>query len=231
MTDEHRCVCCPVLRPNGEPRIYERAQVCEGCRNWLRSMLAEVVSMYPALTDHLERGQGNGQRVSGTFEAPLPLRVEPLDLAMPARVPNPSPAARTWPQDQLGRLSVASVLDSWVRDWRDTRGRGEHAPEPTVAVLAEWLNNRLDWACDEHPAVDDYAAELRDLVTVLRRITGQSKPRPEHLDVPCRRCDLLDLHRPTAGDYWSECASCGDLMTEAEYHRWVGLMAATVVGA
>jgi hypothetical protein len=32
-----------------------------------------------------------------------------------------------------------------------------------VTSLVGWLLVRLDWACDEHPAVDDFAAEVRDI--------------------------------------------------------------------
>jgi hypothetical protein len=129
--------------------------------------------------------------------------------------------------DQAGHISVATLLDSWVRDWRDVLRLHEGLPTPTVMVLSTWLSNRIDRACADHPAIDEFAAEIRDLVRSLRRVTGVSEVRPEHLDVPCRRCDLLDLHR-LPGEDRVECSSCGDLLTGAEYLRWVKLVAADV---
>ena len=52
---------------------------------------------------------GSGPRVSGSREAPLPLRVDPLDLMMPARVA----AVHDVLGDQIGQISVASALEIW----------------------------------------------------------------------------------------------------------------------
>src|SRR5262245_39099447 len=145
---------------------------------------------------------------------------------MPARV---ATVHDMW-RDQTGQLSVATILDSWVRDWRDVRDRGERLPTPTVVELARWLGNRLEWACDSFLAVDEYANEMRDLRRSLRSVVGINEIRPEHLDVPCRRCDLLDLHRLPGQDR-VECGSCGDLLTEDEYRRWVNLLAADMADA
>ena len=101
----------------------------------------------------------------------------------------------------------------------------ENPPGATVVELAGWLGNRLDWACSLHPAVDEFALEIRELHRTIQRTVGVNDVRPEHLDVPCRRCDLLDLHRLPGQDR-VECGSCGDLLTEAEYARWCGLLAA-----
>jgi len=211
---EHLCVI-------DQRRQYERAAVCNGCRTWLDRTLVEIVELYALLPANLLPGQAHGQRVSGSREAPLPLRVDPLDLMMPARV---GIVHDVW-RDQTGQVSVATILDLWVRDWRDVRDRGEGLPTPTVLELTRWLGNRLEWACDDHPAVDEFANEMRDLRRILRSFVGVNEIRPEHLDVPCRRCDLLDLHR-LPGEDRVECGSCGCLMTEAEFTTWTRLLAA-----
>jgi ribosomal protein S27E len=214
---EHLCVI-------DQRRQYDRAQVCSGCRLWLDRTLAEILELYALLPDHLAPGRAQeGQRVSGSREAPLPLRVDPLDLTMAARVATVHDVGR----DQIGLLSVASVLDSWARDWAEVRDMRETLPAPTVVELATWLGNRHGWACDLHPAVDDYAHELRDVRRSLRAVVGVNEVRPEYLDVPCRRCDLMDLHRLPGQDR-VECGSCGDLLTEDEYRRWVKLLAADI---
>lgn len=217
---EHRCVTCAQLRA-GEPRIYERANVCEGCRSRLAQLLREIMGMHALLPAMLQPGQSQGQRVSGSRTPPLPLRVDPLDLTLPPR----SAPVRDVLGDQVGHLSVATVLDQWVRDWKETLAVGDQWPGIRVVELTMYLRTRLPWACDGHPAIDEFAAEIRTLHRTLRVVTGLQEIRPEHLDVPCRRCDLLDLHR-LPGEDRVECLSCGDLLTEEEFHRWCGLLAA-----
>ena len=158
---ERDCVIC-------QRRPYDRAMVCNGDRQWLDGTLTEIVHLYATLPEQMIPGQTQGQRVSGSREAPLPLRVDPLDLTMPARVT----AVHDVYGDQAGLPSVAGVLDSWARDWVDVRDMGETLPTPTVVELARWLGNRHPWACDDHPAVDDYATEIRRLHTTLRAVAG-----------------------------------------------------------
>lgn len=127
--------------------------------------------------------------------------------------------------DQVGHLSVASILDSWVRDWRDVRGMDEGAPLPTVVTLARWLSVRLDWACGHHGAVDEFATEMSDLVRTLRRICGTTEVKPELLDAECSRCDQRAMYR-LPGEDRVECGGCGRRLTEDEYRVWCGLLVA-----
>jgi hypothetical protein len=166
------CVVCQRRLPNN-------GMVCDGCRERSDSTMAEIPDLYAVLPEHLERGQSpEGQRVSGSREAPLPLAVDPLDLSMPAPT-----GRRLWEpvhdlyRDQSGRPSVAAVLDSWARDWREIRDMRETPPEPTVVVLIAWLRNRFDWACSHHPAVDEYVLEVRQLHSILRAVVGLKSDR------------------------------------------------------
>jgi hypothetical protein len=66
-----------------------------------------------------------------------------------------------------------------------------------------------------------------------RAVLQDTPARPEELlGVECRACSLLALRRADppwfASDpgYHSECASCGDLMTEGDYALWTGQLAA-----
>lgn len=57
-------------------------------------------------------------------------------------------------------------------------------------------------------------------------------PKPELCEgVPCKsiECDLKTLYRVPGSDY-IECASCGNLLTEAEYQAWCKLLAADARG-
>jgi ribosomal protein S27E len=214
---EHQCVVCPQLRP-GEPRIYERPQVCEGCRSRLRSLLAELLESYVQVK--LLKSTGGGAKVSGSRTPPLPLAVDSLDLTLPSH----TAAVHDDYGDQVGHPSVASVLDSWARDWQTYRP--ELLPAPNVSSLVGWLTDRLEWACDSHPAVDDFAAELRTLVGVVRSAAGLTRPKADlKLGVPCRDCERVTLFRWPGSDY-VECGSCSVLMTPAEYERWTQLISA-----
>ena len=120
--------------------------------------------------------------------------------------------------DQVGEPSVAAVLESWAHDWQTYRWA--LLPAPTVPALAWWLGERLEWACDEHPAADDFAAELAHLAAALR----PGAPKAElKTGVPCRDCDRTTLYRWPGSDY-IECGSCALLMTPDEYTRWMQLI-------
>lgn len=217
------CVVC-----QRDDAIPERGLVCEHCRYPLPRFLAGIVRMYGELD--VERGSGGGAvRVSGTREAPLPLSVDVLDLTLDARAGALSRQGRELAAkfgDQVGRLSVATVLDGWVRDWCEKRG--EHLPVPTVATLARWLSDRLDWACDHHDAVDEFVADIRSLHGVLRSTTGDVAAPPKKLPAPCNACDHLTLFRHAGDAYPVRCHwdGCGAALTEDEYTRWSGQVVA-----
>lgn len=166
-------------------------------------------------------GQAKGGRVTGSTERRLPVRVDPLDLAAPVR----SGEVHDEYGDQTGRLSVATVLDQWVRDWRDHRGKGEGLPDPTVPALASWLVLRCDEACDDHPAIDEFFEEIRTLHAALRGVLGLIDVPDYKKGIPCPRCDALTLVRYNGGA-WVECTECPQLLSPDEYDRWCGLLAA-----
>lgn len=218
VTQPTACVVCQRRQPR-------TGMVCDPDRDWLGRVLAEIVELYALLPEQMAPGRAAGPRVSGSREAPLPLRVDPLDLTMPARAAGVHDVLG----DQVGYLPVAAVLDSWVQDWRETIRCGDVNPCPTVPELARWLRTWLPTACDEHKAVDEFATEVFALAATLRRTCGMVDPLPEMLDAPCVRCDSVSLHRLPGrlfGEDWVECGVCGRLMTEDEYQRYVGLVVA-----
>lgn len=178
-------------------------------------------------------GASRAPRVAGSRERGVPAR---FDLLAPAYrttvgVPGRRDGTHDPDRDQVGTVSVAAVLDSWCRDWIEAAWcPGEHLPLPTIGDLAGWLAVRLEVACDHHPAIGDFAEELRQVHLALRSANGLTEPRPELCDgVPCRRpeCDQKALHR-VPGSPWVECGSCGLLYTEDEYQEWVRLVASSV---
>lgn len=211
------CVVC-----QEKDHVPERGLVCDSCRGPLPALLADIAGMRIKL--NLRPGIGHGApKVSGSREAPLPLNVDALDLSLPARhIIDPG-------QDQIGNWPAASILDAWVRDWRERRDRGERLPVPTVAVLVPWLTVRLDWACDEHPAVDEFVRDMRDLHHAFRAAARDLARKPEICrGVICRNCDYVNtLYRRQDGTGDVECRNpeCGQIMKLEEYHAWVKLVA------
>jgi ribosomal protein L37AE/L43A len=112
--------------------------------------------------------------------------------------------------DQTGRQPVAVVLDSWVRDWIDLRGMRETRPRPEVPELRQWLVNRLSWACDHHPAIDEFADEITCELFALRAVLNVSR-RKIRLKEPCPSCGMvLSLVRDPGGGKIVECQNCGE---------------------
>lgn len=208
---------------NGERRTVSLGEV------W-REPLAAVEGVAPI------NSRSKAPSVSGSRERPIPIPVTALDLKAPAKVPALAPSARGrdepargWPEDQVGYLSAATVLDQWVRDVRDTLNPDHHLPAATVDELVLWLRNRVDDICDRHPAVAEFAEEIRSLRSALRAAAGEIDAQPERCDgVPCRRCDLMTLFRQPGGDISCVNPDCQAVLREDEYLDWIKTLAAEV---
>lgn len=201
--------------------------MCPGCRSRLAGWLREIPDLYADLLarDDVLRSSGGFGWVSGTHEAPVPIRVDAVDLTMPARGGTVVDAFH----DQIGHLPVAAVLASWAENWREFRGIGEGRALMTVPELCVWLERRLEDACDVHPAIGDFADELRGIRSVLYGVLGLNDVPDYKQGVPCRACDMLTLVRYPGGDF-TECTSCGLLLNADEYHSWCALVSAPLKG-
>lgn len=177
------------------------------------------------------RGQTRQPRVSGTRQPQAPTSLERIDLTLPARPATRALYARGVlgiDADQVGTLSVATILDTWVRDWRATLWPDQQLPTPTVPELAQWLRNRAGDACDQHPTIDEFAAEIKDLRRVLRAHLGETAAQPEtdrYKAVACQKCDLRGVLLRRPGSDYIECGNCGNLYTEDEYAYWLDRLA------
>lgn len=168
-------------------------------------------------------GRTSAPRVSGSNGRPLPIRVDPTDLTAPVRPGSLAVhATGDWPADQIGWLSAATELDFWAADW--AAARNERRPDPQVPVLCRWLGDRLDWACTDHTAVDEFAGKVSGLYGALMSAVGGWAARPETLITPCRSCGMLALYReigPVDGSDRVACGACPALLTESDYAEWV----------
>lgn len=194
----HTCAIC-------QRRPYERAQVCNPCRRWLVADLGQLVGLATLLPAAIAP-------TSGT-ENGLPIRIDVVDLTLTNTSDQP---VLDHHGDQTGHPSIAAVLDSWVKDWIDTRGAGERLPIRTVPVLASWLIARLPDECDQHPAIADFAREIRHLLAVVRKVLNLATPQAVRYGVACPRCGTQALRR-MVGAEWIECGDCGRLWDEEGY--------------
>lgn len=232
--EEGLCCVCAQLRPNHQPRRYDTPNACNGCRRHLATMLDEIPDRYAKLPANLIRSSSgwNARVTGGEVTAALPFVEDVHDLlgAVDERTAHDQ-------AEQVGYRSVATILYGWVRDFCGIRDRGETGvattdPSPLiVGIMARWLRERVDWACDQHPAVDEFAADMRRLHHALGRFTGSKEPKPEPcLGVPCKRCDFKALVKLADGSGDVECQNpdCRMVYRADEYERWVRLVAAAV---
>lgn len=166
---------------------------------------------------------GRGGRVSGSAEPRLPITVDAVDLLGPARS-----LRRLDDEDQVGFLSIASTLDFWVQDLRDHRARGEGLPEPSVTLLAGWLLERIEEACDDWLPVDEFAEDLRRAHGALRGQLGLVDVPDYRHGIPCPKCSALALVRLNGSEF-IECGSCPAVLTITEYEEYVKTMSVEAV--
>jgi hypothetical protein len=214
-SDPIRCVVC--ARPG---RIPHNPPVCSGCRFGIGDTLRTIPELY-ALLNPERVSVADGPKVSGSREAPIPIRVDVVDLTLTAR----NGVVIDGYGDQTGAQSVATILDQWVRDWRDTLWPDHSLPNPTVVELVGWLRNRLEVACDSHPAIDEFAAEVRALRRTLLAALGRSQRSGDYIGrcptmLRDGRCDT----RLYADPYISE-IRCPRCCTTWPRHQWLHLAA------
>lgn len=149
------CITCAVFRPKGNPRRPNRPMVCDGDRQALSGFLVDLPPLYIALDQFLEPGTVGGERRSGAFESRLPMNVTVFSLLGP------------------GLGTPLGLMGTWAADWAGIRR--ETQPDAGMFSLCAWLIDRLDWACDEHDAVDEFAADLKHMLGVIKAVTGKER--------------------------------------------------------
>lgn len=237
-------LCVELQAKDAPEEVTARAAVRETLLGWTvwpgwhpPLMLAavmgvEALTVASALPAALTPGAARGGRVSGSAEPRLPVSVDVVDLLAAARTMTSATAPLAYPEqdeDQVGFLSVASTLFTWAEDLREHRGRGEGPPDVSISSLAEWLLNRIDEACADHPAIDELFEDFRKLHGALRAQLGQIEVPDYRHGVPCPRpkCSALALVRQEGGD-WVVCGTCGNYLKITEYEEYVTMLATAV---
>lgn len=215
MSDDDRTGSCP-LCAHRDPR---QGLVCDLCSQRLAARLWELRDLHALLLAALGPGRAQSQRVSGSREAPLPLRVSALDLAGTAHREIDG-VHDTW-RDQAGSWSVAATLDSWVRDWAETLELP--LPRAQVPALTTWLSRHLRWALDNHPAIDEFADEVTVTLYRVRALLAVSRS-VIHLAEACPSCGWTALRRDPGGGP-VECGNCRRSWQHEQFERLAVVLA------
>lgn len=200
-------------------RRTEDAQPHPGCIGALDTRLASIPQLYAELAAVLEPSSSAAARVSGTRTPPLPLRLEPLSLQC--------------------RGGIVSILATWETDWRDRRGlariparAGREQLLDSARILADvvtFLRAHLDWAVREHPAVEEFAGEVREIIGACRLalgLTGDLKRIGQcPADLDGRTCGRVLYADPYADDI-----NCDRCRTRWHRSQWL-LLGAVLAGS
>jgi hypothetical protein len=219
------------------------AGLCPRCAERSGTWLAELADLLPRLPDALMPGSsGEGPRVSGSREAPLPLRVTTLNLLGPAAGWDRSALDRGDGRSgemQFGDEPLLSVLLGWARHVAFER-RLVLPTEGTVysmgrlLALRSFLATHHAWSVQQFWA-DEYAADVQAMWRTCRRLLGVV-PLRHHLPAPCPEvsCDLMTLWRNDGEDdvYCdTRQGGCGRTWSADDYARLVLVLASEHRGA
>lgn len=153
MNDHTTCTVC--LRPTSR-------MACERCEAKMRQQLAELPEYMELASANLLPGQGGDGR---STERTLGINLAALDTA--------------------AGFDAIAVLESWERAWREDYGLAPYGlataqlPDITTATtlrhIVGFLSTWLSKACDTHPAIDDFATELRQIHRYNQQAIGMTR--------------------------------------------------------
>lgn len=241
------CSSSSLVTENGESkRKPERGYqpFCPKDRHLLETDLGQMPAQFVHLAAEIGNPVKNGQMIRMPFGPRIPVRVD-IDALMRAVVESLSSwHERVADADSLSYPgAVVSKLQRQMVAVRNAERVLVHRVEPLLALDMQPMWRTLKVTSERDPkgrdsedAVEnvlldglDAGMEIFTLRYLCRAVLGETKAAPEKLlGVPCRReeCDQLALRRaelpsdPKSPVWWSECAVCGDRLTEEEYRDW-----------
>jgi hypothetical protein len=173
-------------------------QACRPCTERVDATLRAIAGpdgLYARLSTSLRPGSSSGgPAVSGSREAPLPVRLTPLSLA--------------------ARGGVVTILQTWLVDWHEVLGyrypRWDGDLQQQCDQVVGRLRVLLPWAAERHGAFQEFALELWQLRRQVEAATGGERG-PRRLRVVCRCGTILGI---TIESHGKHCDACG-----AQYAR------------
>ncbi|MEU5030193.1 hypothetical protein [Streptomyces milbemycinicus] len=202
-------------------RTSDLPRSCRPCRNRVRGLLLGLPEAVAQcwMARHRLRAGCQSERVQTSKSAPIPLRMDVLNLLGPS-------ADRTLSgEDQEGPVPVEGVLSSWS-DLVAEQTRQKPVSR-TVSGLTQHLLDHVEWACRQD-WVADFAEELEGLTKTLRRVSGIEAIRIL-LPVLCPTCDLRTMVREEGSGWAAQCRHCPAVRLSArEYGQLVAQQAQAV---
>lgn len=194
------------------------ARLHESCVLALDARLQRIPELYIELAEALEPGSTDNLLVSGT-QTPLPVALQPLSLQC--------------------RGGIVSILATWETDWRERRGlsvvparahREQLLEGPRILLdVVAFLRTHLDWAAKEHPAVDEFADEVSDIIGACRSAIGDVVGHLQIGRCPAqlgeRTCGRVLYADPTADEI--RCDRCGTAWPKARWPLLATMIAET----
>ena len=172
---------------------------CTRCEVTMRRHLSEIVEYQALAGDNLIPGQGGDGRAT---ERSLGINIAALDTS--------------------AAFDAIAVLESWERIWREDYGLTPYGlasaerdprPEPTLVGIVDFLQSWLDKTCAEHPAVDEFAAEVRGLHRRSQQAAVQTRRAAWRVTCPTDTDDSECGHQlvVTGQDFGGHitCRACG----------------------
>lgn len=174
--------------------------VCRLCTDRISqdlSALSGKTGLYAQLPAVLAPGAGaTGPAVSGSRTAPLPLRIDVLNLMTEAG-------------------PVLGPLETWVRDW-ETLGHADLCEAGTLQQRVDHavgtLRFNLEWAARHHPAADEFGREIGIIARTCRGVLGGERP-PRRVTVACPCGGTMRVTLDTPG---ARCGGCGEQYGHSE---------------
>lgn len=160
--------------------------ICSKCAQQIRSDLDALVDLY-ALTAQL--GPMTGVTGEGRAKS------------------SPLPGGTDWIDWRHGQ-DLADILVTWVRDWMETYAL--NGPKnATLTGVTGWLRAHLNLAANSHPAIDEFANEMAQLVARGQRLVGEVPDRGQRVPCPTDDCGRTLRVRTAELQAVVTCKRCG----------------------
>lgn len=212
------------LGRHDEPVEAEQGWLCLKCYGRLRTQLVEL----PAIAAWLYVNQATtqraaGDRVSGSSEDPIPLRVDVLDLIGPA-ARNAAHAARlSFENGTFDDQQGDPGIEPFLRAWAERLHWDHEVPWPddtTISGFVGYLTADLRWISDQ-PWVDELWTELRELHQAASRVAPWREPTHREKGGVCEECEATGTLVTHPGDGVVVCekrfGGCGHRRKQTEY--------------
>ncbi|WP_109000808.1 hypothetical protein [Streptomyces rishiriensis] len=168
-------------------------QACRPCTERVDAALRALAGadgLYSRLSDSLRPGSSSGGPVvSGSREAPTPVRMGPLSLA--------------------ARGGVVTILQTWLVDWHEALAYRHPRWSGDLQQQCDQVVNRLrvllPWAAEAHPAFEEFALEVYQLRRQCEAATGGERPA-RRFGVICECGTILRITLESPG---KKCDACG----------------------